>query len=119
MNESQKKNWLDCHGPVQVNPSDARKLHDADLPLYSDTPLLQCTTTLFSGAEIYNLRLSQTYGSETWNLTKALERKLRNAHRGMDRIMLGKAWIPGKSFMWRQKKTNFKIFWIVVTRKNK
>ncbi len=30
-----------------------------------------------------------TYGSETWRLTKELERKLRSAQRGMERRMLG------------------------------
>ncbi len=30
-----------------------------------------------------------TYGAETWRLTKELERKLRSAQRGMERIMLG------------------------------
>ncbi len=30
-----------------------------------------------------------TYGSETWRLTKELERELRSAQRGMERRMLG------------------------------
>ncbi len=33
-----------------------------------------------------------TYGSESWRLTKKLERKLRTAQRGMVRRMLGITW---------------------------
>ncbi len=33
-----------------------------------------------------------TYGAETWRLNKELERKLKNAQRGMERKMLGITW---------------------------
>ncbi len=44
--------------------------------------------------KVYNqcILLVLTYGSETWRLTKELERKLRSAQRGTERRMLGITW---------------------------
>ncbi len=41
-----------------------------------------------------------TYGSETWRLTKELERNLRSAQRGMERKMLGITWRDWKGASW-------------------
>ena len=41
--------------------------------------------------KVYNKCVLPTmiYGSETWKPTKPMKNKLRNAHRGMERSMLG------------------------------
>ncbi len=57
------------------------------------------------------------YGSETWRLTKELERKLRSAKRGMERRMLGITWRDRKRALWIRKQT--KVEDILVTIKNK
>ena len=46
-----------------------------------------------------------TYGSETWSITKNLERKLRSAQRGMERIMLGITWRDRKRASWIREQT--------------
>ena len=45
------------------------------------------------------------YGSETWSITKHLERKLRSAQRGMERIMLGITWRDKKRASWIRDQT--------------
>ena len=45
------------------------------------------------------------YGSETWSITKGLERKLRSAQRGMERIMLGITWKDKKTASWIRNQT--------------
>ena len=46
-----------------------------------------------------------TYGSETWTLTKPLERKLRSAQRGMERLMLGVTIMDKKNCKWIREQT--------------
>ena len=46
-----------------------------------------------------------TYGSETWSLTKELERKLQSAQRGMERIMLGITLRDKKRASWIREQT--------------
>ena len=46
-----------------------------------------------------------TYGSETWSITKGMERKLRSAQRGMERIMLGITWRDKKRASWIREQT--------------
>ena len=46
-----------------------------------------------------------TYGSETWGLTKKIERKLRTAERKMERIMLGITLRDRKRATWIREKT--------------
>ncbi len=58
-----------------------------------------------------------TYGSETWCLTKELERKLRSAQRGMERKMLGITWRDKKRASWIREQT--KVEDILMTIKNK
>ncbi len=58
-----------------------------------------------------------TYGSETWCLTKELERKLRSAHRGMERRMLGITWRDKKRASWIREQTKVEDF--LMTNKNK
>ncbi len=58
-----------------------------------------------------------TYGSETWHLTKELERKLRNAQRGMERRVLGRTWRDKKRASWIMEQT--KVEDILMTVKNK
>ncbi len=58
-----------------------------------------------------------TYGSETWRLTKELERKLRSAQRGMNRRMLGITWRDRKQASGIREET--KLEDIVITIKNK
>ncbi len=58
-----------------------------------------------------------TYGSETWRLTKELERKLRSAQRGMERRMLGITWRDRKRASWIREQT--KVEDILKTIKNK
>ncbi len=58
-----------------------------------------------------------TYGSETWRLTKELERKLRSAQRGMERRMLSITWRDRKRASWTREQT--KVEDILVTVKNK
>ncbi len=58
-----------------------------------------------------------TYGSETWRLTKQLERKLRSAQRGMERRMLGITWRDKKRASWIREQT--KVEDILMTIKNK
>ncbi len=57
------------------------------------------------------------YGSETWRLTKKLERRLRSAQREMERRMLGITWRDRKRASWIREQT--KVEDIVVTIKNK
>ncbi len=58
-----------------------------------------------------------TYGSETWRLTKELERKLRSAQRGMERRMLGITLRDRKQASWNREQT--KVEDILMTIKNK
>ncbi len=58
-----------------------------------------------------------TYGSETWRLTKELERKLKSAQKGMERRMLGITWRDRKRASWTREQT--KVEDILVTIKNK
>ncbi len=58
-----------------------------------------------------------TYGSETWRLTKKLERKVRSAKRGMERRILGITWRDRKRASWIKEHT--KVEDILVTIKNK
>ncbi len=58
-----------------------------------------------------------TYGSETWRLTKELERKLRRAQRGMERKRLGITWRDEKQASWIREQT--KIEDILMTIKKK
>ncbi len=55
-----------------------------------------------------------TYGSETWRLTKELERKLRSAQRGMERRMLGITLRDKKRTSWIREQT--KVEDILMTR---
>ncbi len=57
-----------------------------------------------------------TYGAETWPLTKELERKLRSAQWGMER-MLGITWRDKKRALWIREQT--KVGDILMTIKNK
>ncbi len=57
------------------------------------------------------------HGSETWRLTKELERKLRSAQRGMERRMLGITLRDRKRASWIREHT--KVEDILVTIKNK
>ncbi len=57
------------------------------------------------------------YGSETWRLTKELERKLRSAQRGMERKMLGITWRDRKRALWIREQT--KVEDMLMTVKNK
>ena len=43
---------------------------------------------------------AMTYGSETWTMTKAMERKLQAAQRNMERSMLGITWSDRKTNEW-------------------
>ncbi len=58
-----------------------------------------------------------TYGSETWRLSKELERKLRSAQRGMERRMLGITWRDREQASWIREQT--KVKGILMTIKNK
>ncbi len=58
-----------------------------------------------------------TYGSETWGLTKELQRKLRRAQRGMERRILGITWKDRKRASWIREQT--KVEDILITIKNK
>ncbi len=58
-----------------------------------------------------------TYGSETWRVTKELERKLRSPQRGMERRMLGITWRDKKQTSGIREHT--KVEDILVTIKNK
>ncbi len=58
-----------------------------------------------------------TYGSETWRLTKELEKKRRSAQRGMERRMLGVTWRNRKRASWIREPT--KVEGILMTIKNK
>ena len=46
-----------------------------------------------------------TYGSETWSLTKAMERKLVSTQRAMERIMMGIILKDGKKATWIREQT--------------
>ena len=46
-----------------------------------------------------------TYGSESWSLTKTLERKLRTTQRGMERIMVGVTLRDRKRASWIREQT--------------
>lgn len=48
---------------------------------------------------------AMTYGSETWTLTKAMERKLQTTQRSMERMMLGYTRRDRKSNDWIRQKT--------------
>ncbi len=58
-----------------------------------------------------------TYGSDTWLLTKELERNLRRAPRGMERRMVGITWRDRKRASWIREQT--KVEDILMTIKNK
>ena len=45
------------------------------------------------------------YGSETWSLTKDLERKIQSVQRGMMQITLGITWRDKKRASWIRKQT--------------
>ncbi len=57
--------------------------------------------------KVYNhcIILVLTYGSETWGLTKDLERKLRSAQRAMERRMMGITWRHRKRASWIREQT--------------
>ncbi len=57
------------------------------------------------------------YRSETWHLTKELERKLRSARRGMEKRMLGITWRDKEQTACIRKQT--KVEDILITIKNK
>ncbi len=69
--------------------------------------------------KVYNQCILQVlkYGSETWRLTKELERKLRSTQRGMERKMLGITWRDKKRASWIREQT--KVEDILMTIKNK
>ncbi len=58
-----------------------------------------------------------TYGSQTWRLTKELERKLRRAQRGIERRFLGITWRDKKRALWIRDET--KVEDILMAIKNK
>ncbi len=58
-----------------------------------------------------------TYGSETWRLTRELERKLRSAQRGMERRILDITWRDRKRASWIREQT--KVEDILMTIKDK
>ena len=62
-----------------------------------------------------------TYGSETCvlKITKALERKLKNAQREMERIMFGITWRDRKRGSWIRKQTKVKDILITINKKKK
>ncbi len=68
---------------------------------------------------VYNQRILQVlpYGSETWRVTKELEKKLRSAQRGMERGMMGITWRNRKRASWIREKT--KVEDILMTMKRK
>ena len=46
-----------------------------------------------------------TYASETWTLTKALERRQADAQRNMEREMIGVSWQAHRTNEWMRSKT--------------
>ena len=58
-----------------------------------------------------------TYGSETWSLTKVLERKLQSAQRGMERIMFGITWRDKKRASWIREQTKVEDILTTIKRK--
>ena len=59
-----------------------------------------------------------TYGSETWNLNKAITLKIRSAQRAMERIMMGLTWEDRKTAKWIREQTQVRDI-IEVIKKNK
>ena len=57
--------------------------------------------------KLYNRRvlLGMTYASETWTLTKALERRLTAAQRTMERVMIGVSQQDHRTNEWVRSKT--------------
>ena len=51
---------------------------------------------------------AMTYASETWKLTKAMERKLATSQRKMERSMLGVTWEDRKTNEWIRDQTKVK-----------
>ena len=59
-----------------------------------------------------------TYASETWTLTKALERRLAAAQRNMERAMIGVSWQDHRTNEWIRRKTKVRdIMHVVKARK--
>ena len=60
--------------------------------------VMKSNLTLSLKRKVYNqcLRTTITYGSETWSLTKTLERKLLSNQRGKERIIFGITWSDRK-----------------------
>ena len=46
-----------------------------------------------------------TYASETWTLTKALERRLAATQRNMEKAMIGVPWQDHRTNEWIRRKT--------------
>ncbi len=67
----------------------------------------ECSLPLSLKRKVYNQCILPvlTYGSESWRLTKELERKLRSAQRGRERRMLGITWRDKKRASWIREQT--------------
>ena len=61
---------------------------------FKDNTVMKSIIPLSLNRKVYNHCILPflTYRSETWNLEKDLERKLRSAQRGMVIIMFGISW---------------------------
>ena len=80
---------------------------------------MKINTLLSLNKKVYNQCILPVlaYGSEAWSFTKVLEQKLLSAQRGIERIMLGIAWIDRKRASWIREQT--KIEDILATLKRK
>ena len=59
-----------------------------------------------------------TYASETWTLTKILERRPEAAQRNIERTMIGVSWQDHKTNEWIRSKTNVRdIIHVIKARK--